>query len=168
MVNRRRTTGRRALGTLILVLQAATPAAHAGGPADRPRDAPASPATKNCAFCECTSRYARVLEKATREVGALANGIVVHYHSEDPETVVEIQRYAFERHKLRQTARADAKAIRLCAECRPVMIRLKGANFEVANSVNGVFSLITSSDPEVVRVLHEMASEQTQKSVRGS
>ncbi len=148
-------------------------AAHAGqgsrGESAAPSAPPSSaPASKDCAFCACYSRFAHALEKSTREVGALSNGIVVHYHSEDPETVVEIQRFAFERNKLRQAAIADPKSIRLCGECRPKFERLRGANFEVSNSVHGVFTMITSNDLETVRILHEMASEQTKKGVRGS
>jgi hypothetical protein len=123
---------------------------------------------KDCAFCECYSRFARAIERATREVGALPNGIAVHYRSEDPETVVEIQRYAFERQKRRVAAAADPKTARLCGECRPKFERIRGATFHVANSVHGVFCLITSTDPEVVRVLHEMVSAETPKGVRGS
>jgi len=130
--------------------------------------APAGKKAEECTFCECYAHFARALERATREVGALPNGIVVHYHSEEPETVVEIQRFAFERQKRRLAATADPKAARLCGQCRPRFERLRGASYEVANSVHGVFSLITSSDPEVVRILHEMVSAETPTGVRGS
>jgi hypothetical protein len=129
---------------------------------------PDSKKAEECTFCQCNAQFARAIERATREVGALPNGIAVHYRSEDPEMVVEIQRYAFERQKRRLAAAADPKAARLCGQCRQRLDRLRGAKFDVANSVHGVFCLITSSDPEVVRFLHEMVSAETPSTVRGS
>ena len=127
-----------------------------------------APGSKDCAFCESYTRFARALARSTREVGALPDGVVIHYRSDDPETVVELQRFGFERQKLRQAAAADVKSVRLCEPCRQVFERIRGASFDVANSVHGVFSVITSADPEVVKILHQMASEETQKGVRGS
>lgn len=127
-----------------------------------------APGSKDCAFCECYSRFARALARATREVGALQDGVIIHYRSDDPETVVELQRFGFERQKLRQAAAADANSVRLCEPCRRVFEQIRGASFDVANSVHGVFTVITAADPEVVKILHQMASEETQKGVRGS
>jgi hypothetical protein len=140
---------------------AGTAAESAGGKA-------CAPGSKDCAFCESYTRFARALARSTREVGALPDGVVIHYRSDDPETVVELQRFGFERQKLRQAAAAGVKSVRLCEPCRQVFARIRGASFDVANSVHGVFSVITSADPEVVKILHQMASEETQKGVRGS
>ena len=127
-----------------------------------------APGSKDCAFCECYTRFARALARATREVGALHDGVVIHYRSDDPETVVELQRFGFERQKLRQAAAADSKSVRLCEPCRLVFEQIRDASFDVANSVHGVFTVITAADPDVVKILHQMASEETQKGVRGS
>ena len=122
-----------------------------------------------CAFCASFARHAAALGRATREVGALPNGVVILYRCDSPETVVELQRYAFEKQKLREKLAASPEAVKLCETCGALLDKLKGATFEVANSVHGVFTLITSSDPDVVRELHKLASEETQaKGVRGS
>jgi hypothetical protein len=102
-------------------------------------------------------------------VGALPNGVVILYRADDPETIVLLQRYAFEKQHIRRDLSANPADVRLCEECGALWDQLKGATFEVANSVHGVFTLITSSDPEAVRVLHKLASQETQsKGVRGS
>jgi hypothetical protein len=124
----------------------------------------------DCVFCESYIRHAAALRLATREVGALPEGVVFHLWCDDPETVVELQQYAFEKQRLRSSYVDDPTALAVCTECSGLLNRLKGAVFEVANSVHGVFTLITSTDPEVVRVLHKVASEEMQlkKGVRGS
>jgi hypothetical protein len=122
-----------------------------------------------CVFCASFNRHGEALTHATREVGALPNGVVILYRCEDPEIVVHLQRYAFEKQKIRQQLAVDPGQLRVCEGCGALWDKLKGATFEVANSVHGVFTLITSSDPEAVRVLHKLASEETQgKGVRGS
>jgi hypothetical protein len=122
-----------------------------------------------CVFCASYARFAGALTGATREVGALANGVVIHLRCELPETVVELQKYTFEKQELRAKYWARPKDVKTCAGCGSLLARLKGAHFEVANSVHGVFTIITSSDPNVVRALHELASQETkEKGVRGS
>jgi len=119
-------------------------------------------------FCACFNQHADALKRATREVGALPNGVVILYRAEDPETIVHLQRYAFEKQRLRRQLQSSPAQVKLCEDCGALWDRLKGATFEVANSVHGAFTLITSTDPEAVRALHKLASQETQKGVRGS
>ena len=151
----------------------ATLALSWGVPAAGPEDKSAGPprcqtGSLECVFCACFNQHADALKQATREVGALPNGVVILYRAEDPETIVHLQRYAFEKQRLRRQLQSDPAQVKLCQDCGALWDRLKGATFEVANSVHGAFTLITSTDPEAVRVLHKLASQETQKGVRGS
>lgn len=123
-----------------------------------------------CVFCDSYSRHIGAIRQATREVGALPNGLVIHLRCDRPEAVVELQQYAFEKQKLRRLVAEESTAVSLCSECCSLLRRLHGAAFEVANSVHGVFTLITSQDPRVVRVLHRIAAEEVrlEEGVRGS
>lgn len=123
-----------------------------------------------CVFCDSYARHIGAIRQATREVGALPNGLVIHLRCDSPEAVVELQQYAFEKQKLRRLVAEDSTAVSLCSQCCSLLRRLHGAAFEVANSVHGVFTLITSEDPQVVRVLHRIAAEEMRlkEGVRGS
>jgi len=152
----------------------ATLALSWGVPAAGPEEKSAGPArcpsgSLECVFCACYNQHADALKRATREVGALPNGVVILYRAEDPETIVHLQRYAFEKQRLRRQLQSDPAGVKLCKDCGTLWDQLKGATFEVANSVHGAFTLITSTDPDAVRVLHKLASQETQhKGVRGS
>jgi hypothetical protein len=160
-----------AVATLVAaMLVVARPGVSAGGPrrTESPADSGATRASE-CVFCASYARHASAMHGATREVGALPNGVVIHLRCELPETVVELQKYTFEKQTLRAQYWARAQDMRTCKGCRDLLARLKGAHFEVVNSVHGVFTIITSSDPNVVRALHELASQETkEKGVRGS
>ena len=144
------------------------PPASTGGPPEDPA-AKGSGHGVECDFCASYARHAGAMSGATREVGALPNGVVIHLRCDRPETVVELQQYTFEKQQLREEYWRRPESHKTCPGCRGLLTRLKGAHFEVANSVHGVFTIITSTDPKVVRVLHELASQETkEKGVRGS
>ncbi len=168
----RGTTRRWALGIAVALFTAGILPAAAGPEAGSEEKTP-QPRCKSgsleCLFCASYTRHGEALKHATREVGALPNGVVILYRADDPETIVLLQRYGFEKQKIRRELSANPADVRLCEECGALWDKLKRATFEVANSVHGVFTLITSTDPEAVRVLHKLASQETQsKGVRGS
>ncbi len=122
-----------------------------------------------CVFCLAYARYAEVLHLATREVAALANGVVIHLRCEQPERVLLIQQYTFEKQRLRAEYWAHKKEAKVCAACGELLDRLAGARCEVANSVHGVFTVITSDNPQTVQALHELAAQEAkEKEIRGS
>lgn len=152
------------------MIAAARPGMGAGDPRrlESPADSGAARASE-CVFCASYARHASAMHGATREVGALPNGVVIHLRCDSPEAVVELQKYTFEKQTLRAQYWAREQDMKTCHGCRDLLARLKGAHFEVANSVHGVFTIITSNDPNVVRALHELASQETkEKGVRGS
>jgi hypothetical protein len=154
------------LGLWLPVAAAPEPKHPESGQPQSPRCASGS---LECVFCASYARHSEALKRATREVGALPNGVVILYRADDPETVVLLQRYAFEKQRIRQELLVNPTGVQLCQDCGAMWDRLKGATFEVANSVHGVFTMITSTDPEAVRFLHKLASQETQsKGVRGS
>jgi hypothetical protein len=122
-----------------------------------------------CIACALYCRYEEALAEARVDVAALPNGIVIHYASEKPATIVELQRFAYERRKLHQQM-VDAETLnRFCERCRHKTERTKGARYEVGNSAHGAFAVVTSDEDEIVRALHELAAEVTlTNDVRGS
>jgi len=153
---------------IAVVVGMAWPPAIAGGPPESSAAKESSHGTE-CDFCASYARHAGAMGGATREVGALPNGVVIHLRCDRPEAVVELQQYTFEKQKLREEYWRRPESHKTCPGCRGLLTRLKGAHFEVANSVHGVFTIITSTDPNVVRALHELASQETkEKGVRGS
>ncbi len=160
---------RMAVATAVAVMVGvARPQDTAGGPPENPGEKGAAHAGE-CDFCASYARHAGAMGGATREVGALPNGVVIHLRCDRPEAVVELQQYTFEKQKLREEYWKRPQSCKACPACRELLGRLKGASFEVANSVHGVFTIITSDDQNVVRALHELASQETkEKGVRGS
>jgi hypothetical protein len=153
---------------LTIVVGLAFAGAAAGGPPEQPSAALVQGAIK-CDFCASYARHAGAMGGATREVGALPNGVVIHLRCDRPEAVVELQQYTFEKQKLREEYWKSPASHPVCPGCRDLLAQLKGASFEVANSVHGVFTIITSNDPDVVRALHKLASQETkERGVRGS
>ena len=154
--------------TLAMTIALAGPRATAGGPPER-RGTTKVQGAIECDFCASYARHAGAMGGATREVGALPNGVVIHLRCDRPEAVVELQQYTFEKQKLREEYWKQPQSHPVCPGCRDLLTRLKGASFEVSNSVHGVFTIITSNDPNVVRALHELASQETkEEGVRGS
>ncbi len=153
----------------IAALVAAPAFTRAGAQQGRGGSEQAAPDRAGCVFCAAYAQYSAALHRATREVGALPNGVVIHLRCEHPETVVEIQKYTFEKQRLREQYWKNSEQVRTCATCQDLLLQIKGARFEVSNSVHGVFTIITSDDPGLVRALHELASKETKdKDVRGS
>jgi hypothetical protein len=123
----------------------------------------------SCLACAIFCRYSEVLAEARIEVGALDNGIVLHYTADDPTQILDLQRYAYEREKLFRRLGDEKILNQLCERCRLKAKAIAGAHFETANSAHGVFSVLTSDDPAIVRALHQMGSAVTMENdVRGS
>ena len=122
-----------------------------------------------CISCVIFCRYGDVLDEAQVDIGAIPDGIIIHYTTENPVRVVDLQRYAYERKKLFGGLGDEETLNRLCEKCRHKAMQIESADFEVANSAHGVFAVLTSTDSNVVEVLHQMAAEMTlNNDVRGS
>ena len=138
-------------------------------PASTRMAAPAAVGDAGCQSCGLFGRYAQTLDQSELEVGAIANGIVLYFAASDPDRVVDLQRFAFEREKLHRTTSCSKGLDGLCDGCRERTVRIRGSYLDVANSARGVFTILVSDDPDVVGTLHEMASEiALHNDVRGS
>lgn len=123
----------------------------------------------SCISCAIFARYDAALTRAQLDVGAIPDGLVMHFTADRPEIVVDLQRFAFERQRLHGQFDHPSCARQLCSECRQRMGAMRDARYEVANSAHGVFAVLTSDDAAVVNVLHDLAAEMAiRNDVRGS
>ena len=151
-----------AVSTVFLVLTLAVPKAW-NQPAERHCE------KVTCLPCAILCKYEGVLDQTHVDVGAIRDGVVVHYHTKNPIQIVDLQRFAYERQKLHSDLGDTKTLAQFCAECLRMTERIKSARFEVANSAHGVFTVLTSDEEEIVQVLHGMAAEMAlSEDVHGS
>lgn len=115
-------------------------------------------AAANCDGCKLHQAYWTSLENASRDIASLPNGIVVHYASSDPVAAVELQKYAAEKATLWKTYSSKKSDVQLCDYCAEKASSMKGATFQVSNSMNGVFTVITAKSRGTVENLHRIAA----------
>src|SRR5262245_15121227 len=118
-------------------------------------------AAENCDGCRLYKTYWTSLENAERDIATLSNGIVVHLASSDPAVAAELQKYAAEKAALYKQASSKSYKGHLCDFCKEKVASMKGASFQVSNSTNGVFTVITSQTKGTVENLHKIAAAET-------
>ncbi len=140
-----------ALGLVLAASSVPVGSSRAMAPARAP-----CPVMPECASCRLYCRFVEALAEARLDVGTLPAGIVIHLSADDPEVVEGLRRYAYARRDLR--AMSDA-LLAWCSGCRARRQAMAAATYTLAESVHGVFTLVTSTDAGVVEALHDIAAE---------
>lgn len=105
-----------------------------------------------CPVCRLWDANTAVLKNASLEVGALEQGVVYFFYSNNFRVIEDLQRFAFERKGLEESGAAK-RHDRLGSEVEENL-----TNLEISASPHGAFAILTSEHPPTARLLREQAS----------
>jgi hypothetical protein len=125
--------------------------AHAAAAAEPPGQAPAP-------VCALWTEFEDDVARARQEVGALSNGIIYFYHSEDPAVIEPLLRFAYRRQALADSLRGAAAPEAPEAACGEGIWHTPPFDLEISTSAHGFFAILTSSRPDIVKHLQGLAA----------
>ncbi len=117
---------------------------------------------KNCAVCCAMAEHPELLGQMTRETHKIDNGMIC-VSSVPKEQVKDFMSMHEKMMKNVEKVKAEIQRgdkVKLCSYCESMGdLHKAGATQQSINTTNGVISLFTSSDPEVVKKIHSQADK---------
>ena len=152
-------------GAAALILAASLAAATSSGQVTS-TNLRLAPAAEGCPVCDLWVQYEDVILRARQEVGPLASGVLYFYHSESPNVIEPLIRFANERAEMDEALTSNADlASRLGGSCGHAL-RLGGpVNLEISSSARGIFALLTSADDPTVKLLRAQAGRAVRSKI---
>jgi len=118
----------------------------------------------DCSVCSDESECSNQLRAAgaRAQVVSLRNGTMIVYTTETPANVHALQTTMARYHEHIMSALASGSDASLCPECKALRGAMQSGKFsrEIINVRNGCQILLTSSDRNVVRRIHDMTGAQ--------
>jgi hypothetical protein len=121
------------------------------------QDAPAAGAAPP-PVCALWMEFQDDVARARQEVGALSNGIVYFYHSEDPAVIEPLLRFAYRRKALADSLRALPPSDEAYPPCGEGIWHTPPFDLEISTAAHGFFAILTSPRPEIVKHLQGLAA----------
>jgi hypothetical protein len=129
--------------------------------ADSPNDAVLAE-MKKCAVCKSLAENPKFMSQMTWETHKIDNGMLC-VSSVPKESVKEFEALHAKMMQSVDKVKSESKAgkkVELCSFCEGMgSLEKSGAKHQVIPTATGAVSLITSSDPEVVKKIHAQADE---------
>jgi hypothetical protein len=118
--------------------------------------APAAAQERPDPVCALWMEFRDDVARARQEVGALANGIVYFYHSDDPAVIEPLLRFAYRRRALADSLTAQPAAG--IPDCEDAIRHTPPFDLEISTSAHGFFAILTSPRPDIVKHLQGLAA----------
>jgi hypothetical protein len=115
-------------------------------------------AEPGCPVCEIWVHYDGVIRRAGQEVGRLRQGVIYFYHSDEPEIIEPLLRFAYERQALVRSIQTRGPHS-LGRACGHALREESGITVEISTGARGFFAILTSERPETVTRLWSEAAK---------
>ncbi len=140
----------------------AVPAVRPGAPVLAQPDARhgLKPYVPGCPVCDLWEIDGSIFLQARQEVGALENGVIYYYFSDNPAVIEQLIRFAYERRELEAALRTDRDLRQHLGQgCGHAMQGSGAVHLEISTGVQGVFAILTSTGKIPVDRLKKEASD---------
>lgn len=118
------------------------------------------PYVPGCPVCDLWEIDGAIFLQARQEVGALENGVIYYYFSDNPAVIEQLIRFAYERQELEAALRTDLGLRQhLGQRCGHAMQGSGAVHLEISTGVQGVFAILTSTGKIPVDRLKKEASD---------
>jgi hypothetical protein len=138
------------------------PVAGTGAPVSAQPDARhgLKPYVPGCPVCDLWEIDGAIFLQARQEVGALDDGVIYYYFSDNPTVIEQLIRFAYERQELEAALRTDLGLRQhLGQRCGHAMQGSGAVHLEISTGVQGVFVILTSTGKIPVDRLKKEASD---------
>jgi hypothetical protein len=117
------------------------------------------PYVPGCPVCDLWEIDGTIFLQARQEVGALENGVIYYYFSDNPTVIEQLIRFAYERQELEAALRTDLGLRQHLGQgCGHAMQGSGAVHLEISTGVQGVFVILTSTGKIPVDRLKREAS----------
>lgn len=115
-----------------------------------------------CPVCDLWLKYEDVFLRAKQEVGRLDHGVFYFHHSDDPEIIESLIRFAHERQSLARALETDESLrIRLGRSCGHSRVVADSIHLEVSTSARGALAILRSTDETYLSAIRKDAELAT-------
>ncbi len=124
------------------------------------------PHVPGCPVCALWEIDGAIFLQARQEVGALENGVIYYYFSDNPAVIEQLIRFAYERRELEAALRTDLGLRQnLGQACGHAMQGSGAVHLEISTGVQGVFVILTSTGKIPVDRLKKEASDAVRENL---
>jgi hypothetical protein len=110
---------------------------------------------ENCDFCKCLTKDPDLLDNMTWEYHDIDNGVlsITTVEPESKEAYLQAQK---EMEELAMSMSTGKTQVTMCDHCHNYgKLMMAGARIEMIEAGAGYIMLVTSDDPEVIKMIHE-------------
>ena len=117
---------------------------------------------KKCAVCQVMAQHPEIMEHMTWETHKIDNGMLclATVPKEQAKEFASLHAKMMQNVAKVKADLKQGKEVELCSFCRAMAdLEKAGAKQQVIDTATGAISLVTSTDPEVVKQIHAQADE---------